>query len=214
MNNKKHFGRALVKNNPLLTMFLGICPALAVTTSARLALRFGLVDLAVLLFASVIISGLKRVVPDQVRLICYMLISCTLAVLAGIMLNAYLPSWGEQLQSYIPMLAVSSLILGRAELFAGKRTIQASAVDAVGMGLGYLLMLLLLGGLREALGTGSLFGVALHFHRFVPLAIFTLAPGGLFLLGMLAAVFRKLAGAPADETVSAVSAETEEGGRA
>jgi electron transport complex protein RnfE len=131
-------------------------------------------------------------VPDQVRIPCFVIISAGFSVLAGILLNAYLPSWGRMLESFIPMLALSSLVLGRMELYARRRTIVDSAVDAIGMGLGYLFVLMLLGSLREILGSGSLFGRALHFHHFQPMSVFLLAPGGLFLLGLLAALFRKL----------------------
>ena len=206
MDRKNHFGASLIKENPLLTMLLGICPALAVTTGAVPALRFGLAELALLLVTEILVSGIKRIVPDQVRIICYVMISCTLALLLGTILDAYLPSWGRQLENYIPMLALSSLILGRAEMFAGKRTIVDSAVDALGMGLGYLLILLLAGIIREILGCGTFFGIPLPLRFFIPLAIFTLAPGGLFVFGILAAVCRKLS------SLSRIEHGEEEGG--
>lgn len=194
MRKRDLITRGIIKENPLFVAALGVCPALALTSTAGEALAMGLSTLAVMMAASVIISAFKRMIPDEVRIPCYMLIIATLVTILQYLLRAFLQPVYSLLGIYLPLIVVNCLVLERAEVFASKRSIVDSALDAFGMGLGYTLALFIMGTMREFFGNGSLFGISLLHEKVFTLPILTLAPGGFFMLGIIMATINKLSG--------------------
>ncbi|MBR0140062.1 MAG: electron transport complex subunit RsxE [Firmicutes bacterium] len=190
-------GREILLNgfiyeNPLLITALGICPALAVTTQARTGLAMGLSVLFVSVCSNLMISALKRVIPKSVRIPCYMVIIASFVTIARTMITAYVPALENSLGIYLPLMVVNCAIFGRAESFASKNSMIRSVLDGIGTGLGYTLALTLMGVVREAFGSGSVFGIPLGILGAVPVTLFLFAPGGLFTLGCLMAAARKV----------------------
>ena len=190
---KKYIERllnGLVKENPVLVLMLGMCPALAVSTQAANGIGMGLSTLAVLVLSNFVISCLRKVIPDQVRLPAYIVIVASLVTVTELLIKAYLPDIYEALGIYIPLIVVNCIILGRAEAFASKNTVLASAVDGICQGIGYTAVLLVLCFFRELLGAGTLFGVQIMPKSYVPAGILVLPVGGFLCLGALIAAMQ------------------------
>jgi electron transport complex protein RnfE len=172
---------------------LGLCPSLAVTNTAINGVAMGLATTFVLLLSSVMISAVRRAIPQQVRISTYILIIATFVTVADFALQALAPGLHRELGAFIALIVVNCIILGRAEAFAARNPVLPSAADALGMGLGFGLALVLLGGAREVLGKGSLFGLDLFGPRFEPWVVMVLPPGGFLMTGLLLLLFARFA---------------------
>jgi electron transport complex protein RnfE len=193
--------KGLWRENPIFVQVLGMCPALAVTNSAVNGLAMGGATLFVLLCSSLLISALRKAIPRQVRISTYIIVIATFVTVADFALQAVAPAVHRELGAFIALIVVNCLILGRQEAFASRHTVRLAAADAAGMGTGFALALTALGALREVLGNGSLFGLALFGESFQPWVIMILPPGGFLMLGMMLLVFawvKELRGKAAD----------------
>ena len=189
------FFDGLVKNNPTFVLLLGMCPTLAVTSNAINGFSMGLSTTAVLVMSNVIISLLRKVIPDGVRIPSYIVIVASLVSMVQLLLQAYVPTVYESLGIYIPLIVVNCIILGRAEAFANRNTVDMSFFDGLGMGLGFTAALTSIGLVREALGAFSLFGwsFAAYMPEWIqPISIFVMAPGAFLTLAFLIAIFFKI----------------------
>ena len=184
----------IIKENPVLVLVLGTCPTLAVTTQAVNGVGMGIAAMVVLICSNVFISLLKNVIPDKVRIPCYIVVIAAFVTVVQFLLKAYLPDLDKALGLFIPLIVVNCIILGRAEMFANKNSVVDSALDGVGMGLGFTLALTCMGTIREIIGNGTWFGIAITAGHIDPMAIFMLAPGGFFTFGCLIALVNKLTG--------------------
>ena len=184
---KKTFMNGLLFENPPFVLFLGMCPTLAVTTSAVNGLGMGIATMVVLIFSNVFISLLRKFIPDKVRIAAYVVIIASFVTIVEMLLKAYALSISNALGIYIPLIVVNCIILGRAEAYASKNGILSSAVDGAGMGLGFTCALTLIGAVREILGSGSLFGINIFGSGFQPVSIMILPPGAFLTLGILLA---------------------------
>ena len=191
------FVNGILNENPTFRLVLGTCPTIAVTTSAMNGLGMGLAATFVLIGSNVVISALRKVIPDKVRIPCFVLVICTFVTIVQMLLQAFVPSLYASLGLFIPLIVVNCIILARAEAFASKNGVVASAVDGLGMGLGFTLAMLLMGSIRELLGSGTIFGAAVFGASFEPMLLFVLAPGGFIayglLLGIINAISAKIA---------------------
>lgn len=178
----------IIKENPCLILMLGMCPTLAVTTSAINGLGMGLSTLVVLIFSNLIISVMRNVIPDQVRLPAYIVIVASLVTVVDLLLQGYVPSLYSALGIYIPLIVVNCIILGRAEAFAAKNPPLLSAFDGLGMGAGFTIALTIIGLAREFLGAGSAFGVQILPDSVEPIGIFIKAPGAFLIIAIIIAV--------------------------
>lgn len=185
---KKTFLNGLLFENPTFVLFLGMCPTLAVTTSAMNGLGMGVSTMLVLIFSNLFISLLRKFIPDKVRIAAYVVIIASFVTVVEMVLKAYALSISNSLGIYIPLIVVNCIILGRAEAYASKNNILSSAIDGVGMGLGFTCSLTLIGAVRELLGNGSLFGLSIFGESFKPVSIMILPPGAFLTLGILLAV--------------------------
>ena len=181
----------ILRENPVFALVLGMCPTLATTTSAINGMSMGLATTFVLICSNVVISLLKNLIPDKVRIPAFIVVIATFVTMVQLLMQAYLPAIYEVLGLFIPLIVVNCIVLGRAEAFAAKNTVGLSALDGLGMGLGFSLALTLIGAVRELLGTGSLFGMNLYSETYGML-IFVLAPGAFIVLGYLVALVQKL----------------------
>lgn len=181
----------ILRENPVFALVLGMCPTLATTTSALNGMSMGLATTFVLICSNVVISLLKNLIPDKVRIPAFIVVIATFVTMVQLLMQAYLPAIYEVLGLFIPLIVVNCIVLGRAEAFAAKNTVGLSALDGLGMGLGFTLALTLIGAVRELLGTGSLFGMNLYSETYGML-IFVLAPGAFIVLGYLMALVQKL----------------------
>jgi len=181
----KEFLKGLWDDNPVLRMLLGLCPTLAVTNSAINGLAMGLATTFVLISSSIIISLLRKVIPHQVRIAGYIVIIATFVTVADKFLAAYLPAISNALGPYVPLIVVNCLILGRQEAFSSKNGVGRSIVDALGMGLGFIFVLVALGSIREILGSATLFNIQVLGDWFNPWMIMILPPGAFLTLGLL-----------------------------
>ncbi len=201
----------LVKENPTFVLMLGMCPTLAVTTSAMNGLGMGLTTMVVLALSNLFISLLRRVIPDRVRIPAFIVVIASFVTVVQLLLEAYLPALNKSLGVYIPLIVVNCIILGRAESYAYSNPPIPSLFDGIGMGLGFSFALTCIGAFRELLGAGKLFGAALMPEGFEPIRIFGQAPGAFFVLAMLVAVQnaiknrRKKAGKPYEKIGSGCS---------
>ena len=182
---KKIFLNGIFKENPTFVLFLGMCPTLAVTTAAVNGLGMGLSTMAVLVCANVFISLLRKFIPDKVRIAAYVVVIASFVTIVEMVLKAYAPAISNSLGLYIPLIVVNCIILGRAEAFASKNGFVKSAVDGVGMGLGFTCALTIIGSIREVLGAGSIFGISLFGEAFKPMTIMILPPGAFLTLGLI-----------------------------
>lgn len=178
----------LVKENPTFVLVLGMCPTLAVTTSARNGLGMGLTTMVVLALSNAFISMLRKVIPDKVRIPAFIVIIASFVTMMELLLEGFLPSLYDALGIYIPLIVVNCIILGRAESYASKNPVLPSLFDGIGMGLGFTVALTCIGAVREILGAGQIFGLTVMPHSYVPVSIFIMAPGAFFVLAMLTAI--------------------------
>ena len=181
----------ILRENPVFALVLGMCPTLATTTSALNGMSMGLATTFVLICSNVVISLLKNLIPDKVRIPAFIVVIATFVTMVQLLIQAYVPVVYDKLGLFIPLIVVNCIVLGRAEAFAAKNLVGLSALDGLGMGLGFSLALTLIGALRELLGTGSLFGMNLYSETYGML-IFVLAPGAFIVLGYLMALVQKL----------------------
>lgn len=191
-SNWQEFTKGILKENPTFVMLLGMCPTLGVTTSAQNGLGMGLATLFVLLLSNFSISLLKNLIPDAVRIPCYIVIIASLVTILELLMKAYFPTLHAALGIFIPLIVVNCIILGRAEAFASKNNLFSSISDALGMGLGFTLSLTLLGTVREFLGQGSVFEYPLLPESFSPMSIFVMPPGAFLALAGLILIFNKI----------------------
>lgn len=184
----------VIKENPTFVLMLGMCPTLAVTSSAINGLGMGLSTLVVLVFSNLLISLFRKVIPNGVRMPAYIVIVASLVTVVQFLMQAYLSSLSKALGVYIPLIVVNCIILGRAESFASKNKVVPSILDGLGMGIGFTIALVLMGSIREIIGNGSWFGMVLNDGSMIqPMLILILPPGGFFVFGMLIALFNRLA---------------------
>ena len=186
------FTNGFIKENPILVLVLGTCPTLAVSTMASNGIGMGLCVTFVLTFSNIFISAMKKVIPDTVRIPCYIVIISTFVTILQMLLQAYLPDLNKSVGLYVPLIVVNCIILGRAEAFANKNSVVDSALDGLGMGLGYTCALTIMACIRELLGAGTLFGHTVTANLFSPMSIFVLAPGAFIALGYLIAIINKI----------------------
>ncbi|MBZ4651852.1 MAG: electron transport complex RsxE subunit [Proteiniphilum sp.] len=181
----------IIKENPIFVLLLGMCPTLATTSSAINGMSMGLATTFVLISSNAVISLLKNVIPDMVRIPSFIVVIATFVTIIEMLMNAYVPALAESLGIFIPLIVVNCIVLGRAESFASRNSVLSSIFDGVGIGLGFTLALTLLGVSRELLGTGKIFSQTIYPEQYGSL-IFVLAPGAFIVLGFLIAIFNKL----------------------
>jgi electron transport complex protein RnfE len=182
----------IVKENPTFVLMLGMCPTLAVSTAAINGLGMGISTTAVLVLSNVVISALRKAIPDEVRLPAYIVVVATLVTITELLMEAYLPSLYSALGIYIPLIVVNCIILGRAEAYANKNTVPLAAFDGIGMGLGFTIALTVLGFLRELIGAGTVFGMQVIPKSVEPIGIFIKAPGAFLVLALMIMVLNAL----------------------
>jgi len=192
MSALKTLTNGLVKENPTLRLVLGTCPTLAVTTSAVNGVGMGLATMAVLIGSNIAISLTRKVIPDKVRIPAFITIIAGFVTIVQFLLKAYVPALDKSLGIFIPLIVVNCIILARAEMFACKNPVLYSALDGIGMGLGFTMALLIIGSVRELLGNGTLFGVVLTAKLFSPAIIMILPPGGFLVFGIIIGLLNKL----------------------
>mgnify|MGYP001114139820 CR=1 FL=1 len=187
-NARSVFISGLWNDNPIFRLLIGLCPTLAVTTTAVYGASMGLATTFVLICSSALISIIKKLIPSKVRIPSFIIVIATFVTIVDLMMNAYVPDIHRSLGLFIPLIVVNCLVLGRAEAYASKMPVGYSILDAIGMGLGFTWALMVLGGIRELLGTGELFGFRLLGDFFTPWGIMTSPPGAFITLGLLVAV--------------------------
>lgn len=184
--------KGILRENPVFILILGTCPSLATTTTVIGALAMGLATAAVLICSNLMISLLRRVIPETVRIPCYIVIIAGFVTVVQMLMHAFLPELYELLGVYLALITVNCVILGRAEMFAGKNRAGASLLDGIGMGMGFTLALVAMATVREVLGNGSFFGVAIPFLSDHRIEILIKAPGGMLVYGFLIALVYQL----------------------
>ncbi|MBR6771427.1 MAG: electron transport complex subunit E [Lachnospiraceae bacterium] len=182
----------LVKENPTFVLMLGMCPTLAVTTSAVNGLGMGLTTMVVLALSNMIISLLRNLIPEKVRIPAFIVIIASFVTMVELLLEGFIPSLYDALGLYIPLIVVNCIILGRAEAYASKNPVLPSLFDGIGMGLGFSFALTCIGALREIIGAGEIFGFRIMPQSYVPCTIFIMAPGAFFVLSALTAIQNKI----------------------
>lgn len=192
LNQKQNFLKGIVKENPVFVMLLGMCPTLGVTSSAFNGLGMGVATLFVLLMSNIVVSLIKSQVPSKVRIPAFIIIIASFVTVVEMVLEAFIPFLYEQLGIFIPLIVVNCLILGRAEAFASKNNLTASILDALGMGIGFVIALTVLGASREILGNGSLFEFKFVSENANTFILFILPPGAFIALAYLTVLFNKL----------------------
>ncbi len=192
-SNKSNFGiilNGLVRENPTFVLVLGMCPTLGTTTSAANALGMGLATAFVLIGANMVIAAIKNLIPDKVRIPSFIVVIATFVTIVQMTMEAYVPALYKSLGVYIPLIVVNCIILGRAEAFAAKNNVIRSMFDGIGIGLGFTVSLVVIGAVREFLGSGAVFGFPLYPQTFGPL-LFVLAPGAFLVLAYLMLLFNR-----------------------
>ncbi|MBR7117006.1 MAG: electron transport complex subunit E [Clostridia bacterium] len=184
--------RGIIAENPVLMLVLGTCPTLATTTSVESAVWMGIAATIVLICSNVVISALRKIIPEVVRIPCYIVVIAAFVTAVQMLLQAFLPAIYEMLGVYLALIVVNCIILGRAEMFARKNTVIDSALDGIGMGLGFLLALVIISTIREVLGAGSFFGIVIPGVELFKIPVLTQAPGGFLVYGIVIAVMNKL----------------------
>ena len=182
--------KGIIKENPTFVLVLGMCPTLGTTTSAINGLGMGVATMAVLIMSNAVIAMIKNLIPDKVRIPAFIVVIASFVTVIDMLMQAFVPSLYAALGVFIPLILVNCIILGRAEAFASKNGILDSALDGVGIGLGFTLSLTTIGAVREILGSGSIFGLSLGIADYMPL-VFVLAPGAFLVLGFLMVLFNK-----------------------
>ncbi len=187
-NRLQNFTKGFFKENPVLVLALGLCPALAVTTSIENGLGMGIASTAVLIGSSSLVALLKKVIPGNIRIPIFIIIIATFVTMVDLTLKAYIPALSESLGLFIPLIVVNCIILGRAEAYASKNSVLDSAIDALGMGIGFTIALVLISGIRELAGTGALFGIPffqIMGFDFKGSIMMILPPGGFLAMGLI-----------------------------
>ena len=192
MNKLQIILSGIVKNNPTFVLVLGMCPTLGTTTSAANGMGMGLATTAVLIMSNLVISLIKNIIPDKVRIPAFIVVIASFVTIIQMLMEAFVPGLYKALGVFIPLIVVNCIILGRAEAFASKNAAFDSMLDGVDIGLGFTLSLTVIGAVREILGSGAIFGINLGISDVTPL-VFVLAPGGFLTLGYLMVLFNKLA---------------------
>ena len=187
----KEFTKGFWKENPVLVLVLGMCPTLATSSDAVKGLAMGLATTFVLMGSNLVISVIRKLVPGKIRIPCYIVVIATFVTVVKLLMQAYAPEAYQTLGIFLPLIVVNCIVLGRAEAFASKNGLLASAADGLGMGLGFTLALIVIGGVREIIGSGTFFGVELFFGLYEPALLAILAPGGFITLGILMGAFRQ-----------------------
>jgi electron transport complex protein RnfE len=190
MNQWQNFSKGFIKENAVFVLFLGLCPTLGVTTSAINGLGMGLATTFVLVMSNLVVSLIKNFIPDKVRIPSFIVVIATFVTVVELVMKGFIPDLFNALGLFIPLIVVNCIVLGRAEAFASKNSIGSSLIDGLGMGLGFSLALIILGGVREILGSGSFFGI--KFIEGDGMLIFILAPGAFLALGYLIMLMNKL----------------------
>ncbi len=189
--NIKILFNGIIKDNPVFVLLLGMCPALATTSSGINGMSMGLATMFVLVCSNIVISLMKNLIPDLVRIPAFIVVIATFVTIVEMVMNAYMPTLADSLGIFIPLIVVNCIVLGRAEAFAAKNNVVSSLFDGVGIGLGFTLALTVLGIMREFLGSGKMFEYAIFPEDF-GMTLFVLAPGAFIALGYLVAIFNKL----------------------
>ena len=184
--------KGIIKENPVLVLLLGACPTLATTTGVISALAMGIAATAVLICSNIVISMLRKVIPDKVRIPCYIVVIAGFVSVVNMLMQAYFPDLYDMLGVYLALIVVNCIILGRAEMFARKNGVIDSALDGIGMGLGFTLALVAMGSIREIIGAGTWAGIELTALKPYAVSIVTAAPGGFLVFGCLIALVNKL----------------------
>ncbi len=192
MRTVRNFTKGIIRENPVLVLVLGTCPTLATSTSVINALGMGAAATIVLVLSNIVISALRKVIPDKVRIPCYIVLIAGLVTAVQMLVKAYAPTLDESLGIYLPLIVVNCIILGRAEMFASKNKVFASAVDGFGMGTGFTLALFLMAAIREVFGNGTFCGIEIPVLAENKISILTMAPGGFMVFGLLIAVVNKI----------------------
>lgn len=190
MNVKKQFFEGLITQNPALVQLLGMCPLLAITTSMFNGIGMGLSVMIILTCSNVVISALRKIIPNKVRIACYIVVIAGFVTMVDLLLKAFVPALSSSLGLFIPLIVVNCIILGRAEAFASKNSVAASAVDGICQGIGYTVVLLILSAFRELFGAGTLLGIQIMPSSYVPAGMLTLPVGGFLCLGTLIAIMQ------------------------
>ncbi|HEY8364006.1 MAG TPA: electron transport complex subunit E [Haloplasmataceae bacterium] len=193
MKTKQNFLKGIFSENPVFVLVLGMCPVLAITTTVLNALGMGLAFTLVLIMSNVIISMIRKLIPNEVRIPAYIVVIATLVTIVDMLMHAYTFSIYESLGIFIPLIVVNCVVLGRAEAFASKNGVFASFIDALGMGVGYTLAITLISAIREILGSGTFLGIdILPFDLVQPATIFVIAPGAFITLGIILGVINSI----------------------
>ncbi len=190
-NLLKEFSKGIIKENPTFILALGLCPTLAVSTSLINGVGMGVAATFVLIGSNVIIALIKGIIPERIRIPCYIVVIATFVTITELLMKAYSPALNRALGIYVPLIVVNCIVLGRAEAYASKENVIRSLFDALGMGAGFTLALLLISGIREFLGSGTLFGHSLGF-TFDPASVFSMPSGALLVIGLLLGFFNYL----------------------
>lgn len=189
MNQLNNFTKGFIKENPILVLVLGACPALATTSSAINGLGMGIATTFVLLGSNIVVSLIAKLIPDKVRIPAYIVIIASFVTIVDLLMQAYVPDLYEKLGIFIPLIVVNCIVLGRAEAFASKNNVLSSLIDGLGMGLGFTAALGILGAIREIAGNGSIFDV--KFISGDGILVFILAPGAFIALGYMIALVNR-----------------------
>lgn len=190
MGNFKELTKGILKENPIFAQFLGMCSTLAVSTSVINGIGMGLSTTVVLVASNILISLLRNLIPNKIRIAAYIIVIAGCVTAVEMVLNAFAPAISKSLGIFIPLIVVNCIILGRAESFASKNGVVKSALDGIGMGLGFTLALVILGGVREILGNGTFLGIQLFGEGFQPATIMILPPGAFIMLGIILAIIQ------------------------
>lgn len=191
MNQWKNFTKGFIKENPVFVLLLGMCPTLGTTGSAINGLSMGLATTFVLVMANIVISLIKNMIPDKVRIPAFIVVIATFVTIVQMVMQAYLPALFESLGLFIPLIVVNCIVLGRAEAFASKNNVFSSFIDGLGIGLGFSFALTILGAVRELFGSGKVFNITIYPEQYGML-VFILAPGAFIALGYIIAVINRL----------------------
>ena len=193
---KSVFFNGLITENPTFRLVLGTCPTMAVTTSASNGIGMGAAATFVLVGSNVVISMLRNFIPDKIRIPAFIIVICTFVTMVQMFMNAFLPALYQSLGIFLPLIVVNCIILARAEAFASKNRVLHSAVDSIGMGIGFTVALTLIGSIRELLGNGTLFGQTVFGSGYQPMLLLILPAGGFIVFGLLLAVFNTISMRP------------------
>ena len=191
MNKLQNFSKGLIAENPVFVLVLGTCPTLATSTNVTSALGMGAAATIVLLCSNIVISALRKIIPDKVRIPCFIVLIAGFVTMVQLLVKAFAPALDKSLGIYLPLIVVNCIILGRAEMFAQKNTVIDSAIDGLGMGAGFTLALVAMATIREVFGAGTFMGMQIPVLADNHISILTMAPGGFFVFGLMIAIVNK-----------------------